>query len=695
MEVGDQFETFEKLREAIIAKSKDEFFVPILKNTKKAVGVYLSGSFRCSMSGSYRGGKENAPSMKTQCAWRISFGRLSSNMYHITSMCLDHNHPLDQEGYKFIAPLSHQCSSEDIGKLQSLLSMDISIRKLVEMMGEEGVTVRPSQLHRLAMKRDDEVESLCKLIESDSEWKIVTFCDTSSQQTELNALFVTRVNQLRTFRSCPELLEVDCTYNTNRHKLPLCILIGIDQHMRTFIAGVAIIRRETWDFYAWMFCALLKLSGLDSSCIKTIITDNDAALANSIHAVFGDATKHQLCVYHIIINFRSKFQRSLGKDYESAKSLLWDVIYSQEEANFVENMSLLEIGFPDVHEYISNNWVPLRAKWCWTCIKRNANFGHSTSARVEGIHSSIKLDLTPQMRLDSLVKQLERKFRREQQDRERLDYFSRVLVDHNPPAIFACLCRKVSTFVYWNLMKQLKNGSDMTFQVVPSSDRSESTFRVMDMTVTIVGKKFECSCDEFIQNMLPCVHIVVVCSKLNIPFQQHMIHHRWRYFFGLSALMSEEIEESLGEEIDLRYLFEQPPSEQMMPRTAQEHDATNSILEHLPSTTASEHSQSTPDADVVALLMTLSSLYLGMPKEEATAHISKSISELGERGDSQALELEVLRNCTIPPIHPKGRPVSGKARSNPRIHGERKCTKCHQAGHNRKTCPNAVVSRTQ
>jgi hypothetical protein len=683
MLIGDQFTTFEGLRDAVHLKAKVEFFVPILKNTKKHASEYLNGSFRCSMSGNYRGTKTNAPTTKTACQWHITFNKLASGVYHVTKLRLEHNHPLEPESIKFLAPLNFKCSAEALNRLQFFRSINIPIRTLVNMMEREGIAASSSQVSRMGSKKKDELESLANLFEFDPTWKIMTHCDgSSSQPAQLNAIFLTRTSQLKTFQNCPELLEVDCTYNTNRHRMPLCVLVGIDQHKKTFIAGMALLRQETSDYYEWIFYALLQLSGLAPNCVKTIITDNDAALSNAIQTIFDDGTRHQICAYHIEINFRSRFRGPLNtKAYEAAKDLLWRIICSPSEPELGENMSQMSRQFPAVHRYLEDNWFPLKNKWCKAYIKKNINFGHSTTARVEGIHRSLKLDARTQMRLDGLVMALERKLIREQEARERLDYMSRISVDYNPPPILAPLCGRICSYAYWRLIDLYKRSANMMCHALQLSD-AEPAFKVQDFTVTMVGIRMECTCCDFVQNLLPCVHIVCVCSHSHIRLLPWMIHQRWRYFLGLSSLLDEEINEE-EEESGLKDLFDQPVVQQPEQITGEVMPSDSPVPK--PSATISE--PASLDVDVAELLMSLNSIYLSMPKEEAINHIRKSIGDLS-KDDSQGSQTKALRTCAVPEINPRGRPASSR-RIKPisETSGGRKCGNCHQMGHNRKTCP--------
>ncbi|GAU24734.1 hypothetical protein TSUD_355630 [Trifolium subterraneum] len=82
---------------------------------------------------------------------------------------------------------------------------------------------------------------------------------------------------------------MDCTYKTNKYRLPLLEIVGTTSTNLTFNVGFAYMESEKTDNYRW---ALEKLKGLFTKqdiLPQVIVTDRELALMNAIESVFPHA----------------------------------------------------------------------------------------------------------------------------------------------------------------------------------------------------------------------------------------------------------------------------------------------------------------------------------------------------------------------------------------------------------------------
>ena len=100
---------------------------------------------------------------------------------------------------------------------------------------------------------------------------------------------------------------MDCTYKTNRYRIPLLEIVGVTSTDLTFSIAFAYIDIEREDNYTW---ALERLrSVMDADVLpELIVTDRDLALLNAIERVFPTA-KHLLCRWHISRNVMAQCKR--------------------------------------------------------------------------------------------------------------------------------------------------------------------------------------------------------------------------------------------------------------------------------------------------------------------------------------------------------------------------------------------------
>ena len=88
---------------------------------------------------------------------------------------------------------------------------------------------------------------------------------------------------------------MDCTYKTNKFRMPLFDIIGIDCLQRTFYVGFCFLAREDQDIIEWALTCLQYLySSLGLPPPRTIVTDRDNALIAALCVIYP-GTKHLLC----------------------------------------------------------------------------------------------------------------------------------------------------------------------------------------------------------------------------------------------------------------------------------------------------------------------------------------------------------------------------------------------------------------
>ncbi|XP_028097180.1 PKS-NRPS hybrid synthetase CHGG_01239-like [Camellia sinensis] len=106
---------------------------------------------------------------------------------------------------------------------------------------------------------------------------------------------------LRTFR---RVLIMDCTYKTNRYRLPLLEIVGVTSTHMTFSVAIAYLQTKRVDDYAWALQTMRDL--IDNSVLpEVIVTDRELALMNANDNTFSNA-RHLLCRWHINKNVLTK-----------------------------------------------------------------------------------------------------------------------------------------------------------------------------------------------------------------------------------------------------------------------------------------------------------------------------------------------------------------------------------------------------
>ncbi|KAI9922138.1 hypothetical protein PsorP6_000013 [Peronosclerospora sorghi] len=69
-------------------------------------------------------------------------------------------------------------------------------------------------------------------------------------------------------------------------------------------------RHETAESFRWLFTCFLR--AVEGKSPRTILTDQDRAMANAIAAVLPE-TKHAICMWHLARKFAEKFGSNFGR----------------------------------------------------------------------------------------------------------------------------------------------------------------------------------------------------------------------------------------------------------------------------------------------------------------------------------------------------------------------------------------------
>jgi len=128
--------------------------------------------------------------------------------------------------------------------------------------------------------------------------------DLKKTTKQVKKLFFVHKGMLEILCKNPEVLIMDCTYKTNKYKMPLLTICGVTSLGTTFIVGFAFLDKETKNHYDWVLYHLVHLYGsLGLPPPRVIATDRDLALMEAIDGrlprragVWGEGTSHVLCL---------------------------------------------------------------------------------------------------------------------------------------------------------------------------------------------------------------------------------------------------------------------------------------------------------------------------------------------------------------------------------------------------------------
>ena len=194
----------------------------------------------------------------------------------------------------------------------------------------------------------------------------------------------------------PSVVIVDCTYKTNKYKMPLFAMVGITSTAKTFSIAHCFLYKEMEDNYQW---ALSKLKSLfePHDIPSVFITDRESAVIKAIRGVFPDA-RHMLCMFHITKNVEQYYKPMFQTT--SVWTKLFDdwqlVTKSTSEEEFFTRWEELKKDwseFPNCIDYLTRTWFPHREAFVLAWTNRIKHRGNRTMNRAEGSYGKLKKHL--------------------------------------------------------------------------------------------------------------------------------------------------------------------------------------------------------------------------------------------------------------------------------------------------------------
>jgi hypothetical protein len=119
-------------------------------------------------------------------------------------------------------------------------------------------------------------------------------------------LFFAHGKQIELLLANPDVLLMDCTYRTNKYKLPLLHILGCTNLGTFFSAGFCFLRHENEEEYYWAISTFLNRTGTPEP--RVLISDQEDALKNAARRLMPSIPQ-LLCVWHVNKNVQTKVQQ--------------------------------------------------------------------------------------------------------------------------------------------------------------------------------------------------------------------------------------------------------------------------------------------------------------------------------------------------------------------------------------------------
>ncbi|KAF2316523.1 hypothetical protein GH714_041864 [Hevea brasiliensis] len=113
---------------------------------------------------------------------------------------------------------------------------------------------------------------------------------------QITNIFWADAKMLMDYNDFGDVVCFDTTCRLYKDCRPFVAFIGVNHHKQMMVFSAAFLYDETIESYKWLFRTFIE--AMSGKKPKTILTDQDAVLAEAIDSVFPDI-HHRICVWHV------------------------------------------------------------------------------------------------------------------------------------------------------------------------------------------------------------------------------------------------------------------------------------------------------------------------------------------------------------------------------------------------------------
>lgn len=342
--------------------------------------------------------KRTTKTKKTGCKYVIYTRQISPGDWVVMERRNEHNHSLTQEPNGFSR--ARRFTEEQTKRLKIMQASGVTPKAQLAVLREEfpGCISVSRDVYNLAAKHRNQFlgnrTSIQALVDVLEENQCTSAHSQDSDGYIENFLFA-HPESLKIVTNHYHVLLLDCTYKTNRYKMPLLVCTGLTPvYTSYFICGI-FLKQETILSYTW---ALNRIKDILHKCAdglpSVIVTDNEAALLAAVNVVFPQAI-HILCKWHINTNVMKNCKKQFD-DTETFDKMMrdWNCLCAASTEEAFDNIWCQFLRdyeqSPQLTSYLANTWLPHKKHFVDAWVQQSTHFGCITTSRAESSNSFLK-----------------------------------------------------------------------------------------------------------------------------------------------------------------------------------------------------------------------------------------------------------------------------------------------------------------
>ncbi|MBW0569487.1 hypothetical protein O181_109202 [Austropuccinia psidii MF-1] len=286
----------------------------------------------CDRSGTPNPNKNSSktvPSRKFDCPFRL-YARKYAKSTTWTVKVKNPEHSNDATGNIMEHPSFRKFNGQETSQISQMSESLLMPKKIQAQLCSQRESEKPAILQEIYNQvkkvKKDKLKGrrpIDALIDTLKEGNFVWSYERDAEG-HINSLFFTHPIDIELFHGFTHVILMDCTYKTNKCKIPLFHIVGFSSTNKTFPGAFCLMKNETELSYTWALNKYIAkvLNNTNLFPPQVIVVDRDLALKNSLRKLFPDS-KVMLCIWHINKDVYSHFMKKIcyGTDFENFMSL--------------------------------------------------------------------------------------------------------------------------------------------------------------------------------------------------------------------------------------------------------------------------------------------------------------------------------------------------------------------------------------
>ena len=319
---------------------------------------------------------------------RASFN-LQTGLWHILAINLEHNHEMVTFEHKKFLNNERIIPQEIKDRIKIYHQAGCNVSTIKSILKQEYQELEiwiyddiynfiyqlDNKLHNRFFEANEFINTLQQFKREINGFEYEIKVDASSN--ELLQVIWMYPEQKRQYCRFLDVIVFDNTYKVNRFNMPFGIFTGVNNFGQSICFARTLMCQETINSFTWTFESFLKM--VNNNPPKVILTDEDKAISQAIQNVFGQNSKHVLCIWHLWKNVIKNLCSILGTNWHNFTKAFYECTKEYEVDNFITKWQQLQIDFPDCKVHLKR-MDKVKEKWA-PCFNRDTFLADMTSTQ--------------------------------------------------------------------------------------------------------------------------------------------------------------------------------------------------------------------------------------------------------------------------------------------------------------------------